>query len=91
MGGFWLPALIIFFIAIAATRSFAPFIPIFLLLFVILPAMRRSRWGESGDFEKPKNDFDKPKRSGRYVQSDDGTMLEVIDEKPDDPDHPEYV
>ena len=92
MSGFWFPALLVFIIAILATRSFAPFIPIFLLLFVILPAMRRSRFDDRRDFEKPKNDDDKPKRSGRYVQSDDGAMLEVIDEKPDDNvDRPEYV
>lgn len=91
MGGFWLPALIVFFIAIFATRSFAPFIPIFLLLFVILPAMRRSRGDDRGDFGKRKNDYEKPKRSGRYVESEDGTVLEVIDDKPDDTDRPEYV
>jgi hypothetical protein len=88
--GFWIIGLLIFGIAVTSTRSFAPFIPIFLLLFVILPAARRSREEAEQGSEKPKNDFEKPKRSGRYVESDDGVMLEVIDDKPGD-DDTEYV
>ncbi len=44
-------------------------------------------WGNSGDtdFEKPKRDVEKPKNSGQYVRSDDGELLEVIE---DDPPHP---
>ena len=33
---YWVVGLIVFLIAVSATRSFMPFIPIFLLLFVIL-------------------------------------------------------
>lgn len=87
---YWVVGLIVFLIAVSATRSFMPFIPIFLLLFVILPAARRAHEYGDGGYEKPKNDFEKPKRSGRYVESDDGTLLEVIDEKPDD-DYTDYV
>lgn len=88
--GFLFAAVIIFVIAVASTRSFVPFIPIFLLLFVILPATRREAARE-GNYEKPKHDFEKPKRSGRYVESEDGTLLEVIDEQPTDRDDTDYV
>lgn len=87
---FWIVGLVIFVIAVGSTHSFTPFIPIFLLLFVILPAARRSQAYREDADDKPKNDFDKPKRSGRYVESDDGTLLEVIDEQPAD-DDPDYI
>jgi hypothetical protein len=89
--GFFVAAVIIFVIAVASTRSFMPFIPIFLLLFVILPAARREQATRKDTYEKPKNDFEKPKRSGRYVESEDGTLLEVIDEQPTDRDDTDYV
>lgn len=88
--GLLFAGVIIFVIAVASTRSFTPFIPIFLLLFVILPATRRQAAHGHSD-EKPKNDFEKPKRSGRYVESKDGTLLEVIDEPPTNRDDTDYI
>ncbi len=92
-GGFWMMPLFLFGMMMFFSRSFFFLLPALIVLGVLAfavssvvrpPMNNRSPWdSEDWDAEKRKHDFDdfeKPKHTPRYVQSDDGDMLEVIEE-----------
>ncbi len=91
---FWLVIFIAIGVAMMSGRAFGGWWWLFLLipLFMSGSSHRRRRfYGEwdhrDDDFEKPKRDAEKPKNSSRYVRSDDGELLEVIeDDQPRRPD-----
>ncbi len=92
----WMVVLIAIGVAMMSGRAFMGWWWIFLLIplvFMSKMSRRNSGSGYGDDFEKPKRDAEKPKRSGRYVRSDDGELLEVVEDQPrgDDSDDPFYV
>lgn len=86
---FWLVIFIAIGVAMMSGHAFGGQWWLFLLIPLFLSGASRRRryygnWDRPADdeFEKPKHDFEKPKRESQFIRSDDGELLEVIEDEP---------